>query len=162
MMTLRRIYDMRSLYVLFLAALLCARTAPAAVPEHSVAGAEQTPAHHPGKPDLRIAAARRAEGGQLLRIFPSYFGTAACRIGYGGPKGGVMPGTCTTRLGRLTKGPNFSGQSVIVFTERWQWPPPGTAGTHRAFSHTWLVRLGPTLKIFGVEQRGAAAPQLWA
>ena len=41
-MTLRRIYGMRSLWVIFLAALLCAGTALAAVPEHSVAGAEQT------------------------------------------------------------------------------------------------------------------------
>jgi len=124
--------------------------------------ASEATAIHPSKLDPRIAAARRAEGGQLLQIFPGHFGTVACRIGYGGPKGGVMPGTCTTRLGHLTKGSNFSGQSVIAFTERWQWPPPRTGGTHRTFSHTWLVRLRPTFRILGVEQRGAAAPQLWA
>lgn len=112
------------------------------------------------RPDPRIAAARHAEG-DLLAIFPTHFGTAACLIGYGGPVGGVMPGTCTTRLGRLTTVPNYSGQSLIVFTERWRWPPPGKPGTRYAFTHTWAVTLGPTFKVFGVKQRGPIPPQLW-
>ena len=41
LMPLRRIYNMRSLFVMFLAALLCAGTALAAGPEHCVAGADQ-------------------------------------------------------------------------------------------------------------------------
>jgi|GEM_PF-6330874 len=71
-----------------------------------------------------------------------------------------MQGRCTTRLGRLTKAPDDSGQSVVAFTERWQWPPPAQSGPGRAFGHNWLVRLGPTLEILGVRQRGPTPPQL--
>lgn len=124
---------------------------------HPSRGATATNA---SRPDARIVAAQRAIG-ELGGIFPDRFGSGTCRIGYGGPVGGVMPGICTTRLGRLTKGPDYSGQSVIVLTERWRWPPPGKPGRRYGFGHTWLVRLGPSLKIFGVTQRGPIPPQLW-
>jgi hypothetical protein len=55
---------------------------------------------------------------------------------------------------------DFSGQTVIAFTERWHWPPT-VRGTARAFRHTWLVTLGPSRKVFGVRSRGAVPPQRW-
>jgi hypothetical protein len=116
---------------------------------------------------LQVARASNSE----LANFPPGYGHGECSIprALGGIHASVAPlrGTCRTRW--ETAIDSHEPKAVVIFTERWRWPPclPGedcVAGG-RLLRHAWTVTVerpvaaGQRPSILATQQTGAQAPQ---
>jgi hypothetical protein len=126
----------------------------------------------PGRsPFLRRALQLARASDSELRIFPAGYSQGKCSIprAAGGIHAPAKPlsGTCRTRW--ETTIDSREPSALVIFTERWRWPPclPGEdclAGG-RLRSHTWMVTVKRPVTaaqrplVLSIHQTGAQAPQ---
>jgi hypothetical protein len=119
---------------------------------------------HADSADLHALQHARGEI-TFLRDFPRAPGTAPCIIHAGGahiihpggashagPAGGVLHGSCTTRI--MSRGPD--GKVHVLFAERFHLYPPSSAETSGSFTAT-LSRTGHVLNLDATGE----TPQTW-